>query len=360
MPAEQKPRGRRRYAATLSAALIVASALSGHAQAPADVASYRLLVDDYRAARPTAEADLKRLTPDPSIIDRVIAPSSGWSPMDLAAAAMLHTDVSLRLVKMARQPDAVAHIDAATTLLRAAVDRGSEQTPFARRWRETVPGLLHAFGAPEIASNLSTNGMTWLPGSEEQLRAMAAFEMGVTAEIQAAVAGPLSGPQPKRTTVVPPDARRELRVAARHFEVALAADPACVEAALHLGRVTLLDGRDAEAERWLRVASAAHSVPVRYLAMMFLGVMAERQARYDDAAKHYRAALDIFRWGQAAPLALSHVLMRAGREQEARDTLAVHFTTTGGRTVEPFWTYLANPATHLGPSLDQLRAEVWR
>lgn len=360
MRGEQKPRGKRPCTATLSVALIAVSALSGHAQVPADVATYRLLVDEYRAGRPAAEAGVTRLTPALSIIDRVVEPSSGWSPMDLAAAAMLHTDVSLRLVKLARQPDAVAHIDAATTLLRAAVDRRSEQAAFARRWRETVAGLLHALGAPELASTLTANGMKWLPESEAQLRAMAVFEMGVVSEIQAAVAGPLSGPQPKRTSVVPPDARRELRTAARHFEVALAADPACVEAALHLGRVTLLDGRDAEAERWLRVASAAHSVPVRYLAMMFLGVIAERQARYDDAARLYRAALDTFRWGQAAPLALSHVLMRAGREQEAREILSAHFTTTGGRAVEPLRTYLANPATDLRPSLDQLRAEVWR
>ncbi len=73
-----------------------------------------------------------------------------------------------------------------------------------------------------------------------------------------------------------------------------------------------------------------------------------------------RAALDTFRWGQAAPLALSHVLMRTGREPEAHETLALHFTTTRGRAVEPLRTYLANPATDLGPSLDQLRAEVWR
>jgi hypothetical protein len=340
--------------------LLAISALSAIAQPSVDSAAYRQLVDEYRGGRPAADVDISRLTADPSIVGRVVEPASGWATMDLTAAAMLHTDVSLLLVKKARQPDASAHIDAATTLLRAAMDRSSAQAEFARRWRGTVAGLLHAFGAPEIASNLSTNRMKWLPESEPQLRALAAVEMGITAEIQAAVAGPLSGPQPKRTPVVPPDARRELRVAARHFEDAVAADPSCAEAALHLGRVRLLDGRDAEAERSLRVASAADTLPVRYLAMMFLGAIAERQARYDDAAKQYRAAFDTFRWGQAAPLALSHVLMRTGREQEARDTLAAHFTTTRGRTVEPLWTYLANPATDLGPSLDQLRAEVWR
>ncbi len=354
------PVERQSGAAFICGSLLAISTLSATAQPPVDAAAYRQLIDEYRAGRPAADGDISRLTRDPSIVDRVAEPTSGWSAMDLTAAAMLHTDVSLLLVKKALQPDASAHIDAATTLLRAAVDRSSGQSEFARRWRGTVAGLLHAFGAPEIASKLNAYGMKWLPESERQLRALAAVEMGITAEIQAAVAGPLSGPQPRRTPVVPPDARRELRVAARHFEGAVSADPSCAEAALHLGRVRLLDGRDAEAERSLRVASGADTLPVRYLAMMFLGAIAERQARYDDAAKQYRAALDTFRWGQAAPLALSHVLMRSGREQEARETLEAHFTTTRGRTVEPLWTYLANPATDLGPSLDQLRAEVWR
>ena len=349
-----------RFGAALAAALLAVSALSGSAQPPTDVAAYRLRIDEYRAGRPAADGDITGLTHDPSIVYRIVEATSGWSDSDLAAAAMLHTDVSLRLVKLARQPEAAAHIDAATALLKAAVERRPEETQFARRWRDTVAGLLHAFGASDIASNLSQHGLQWLRESEEQSRASTALEMGVASEIQAAVAGPLSGPQPKRTSVVPPDARRELRVAARHFETAVAADPGCVEAALHLGRVMLLDGRDIEAARWLRVAAAAHSLPVRYLALMFLGVVAERQARYDDAEREYRAALDTFRWGQAAPLALSHVLMRAGRGQEAQETLAAHFTATRGRVVEPFGTYLANPATDLRPSLDQLRAEVWR
>ena len=108
------------------------------------------------------------------------------------------------------------------------------------------------------------------------------------------------------------------------------------------------------------LAAAADTLPVRYLAMMFLGVDRGAPGALRRCRETVRAALDTFRWGQAAPLALSHVLMRTGREQEARETLAAHFTTTRGRTVEPLWTYLANPATDLGPSLDQLRAEVWR
>jgi tetratricopeptide (TPR) repeat protein len=246
------------------------------------------------------------------------------------------------------------------TLLRAAVDRDPARAEFALRWRDTVGGLLATFATPEIAAQLNAERMKWLSVPDERVRALAAFDRGVATEIQAAIAGPLSGPQPKRTQVVPPAARGELRAAARHFEAALAADPSLAEAALHLGRVTLLDGRDVEAGRWLRAAAAAEGPSARYLGLMFLGVIAERQGRFDDAAAQYRAAHEAFRWGQAAPLALSHVLMRAGREREAHEALRAHLTTSDRRVVEPLWTYLANPATDLGPTLDLLRAEVWR
>ena len=52
--------------------------------------------------------------------------------------------------------------------------------------------------------------------------------------------------------------------------------------------------------------------------------------------------------------------MRQGREAEARAAVARHFSGTRARVVEPLWTYLADPATDLGPSLNLLRAEVWR
>jgi len=99
---------------------------------------------------------------------------------------------------------------------------------------------------------------------------------------------------------------------------------------------------------------------VRYLAMMFLGAIAERQSRYPDAERLYLQALETFQWGQSGPLALSHVLMREGRETDARATAARHFSGSHARVVEPLWTYLSDPATDLGPSLNLLRAEVWR
>lgn len=353
-------RGMCRSALSLAVAVLLSAAVSAGAQPPKDAATYRQLVDEYRSRSSIAHGAGPWLPDDSSeTVSHVVDPASGWTPIELTAAAMLHTDGALALIRD-RPTEALVHLDAAMRLLAAAITRDSERRDFARRWRDAVAGFLHALGAPDVASNLRARMTEWLPETAAQLAARTAFENGLASEIQAAAAGPLSGRMPKRTSVVPTEARDALSAAVRHFERALTMDPSCVEAALHLGRVRLLQGREPEAERWLRVGSAAQKPPLRYLAMMFLGVIAERQARYADAEAQYRSALDSFRWGQSAPLALSHVLMRTGRDPEARQMLAAHFAATPGRVVDPLWTYLADPAAHLAPTLNQLRAEVWR
>jgi len=337
------------------------SAVPGTRQAQDELAAYRKVVDEYRDGGSAPPANVVSLTAEVSIVDRAIAADGEWTADALAAAAMLHTDVALRLVKTGSRSLASPHLDAAAALLRAAVARAPEREEFLQRWRNTIPELLHAFGSPEMAGALRTQSSNWLPEPlPERVAARAAFEAGVTSEIQAAIVGRLSGAPVRRAPVVPPQALWELKDAARYFELALTKDPDHVEAALHLGRVRVVENRPADAERWLRVASRTRTRRVRYLAELFLGVAAERQARYDDAERLYRAAIDTFRWGQSAPLALSHLMMRTGREREAEDVIAAHFQSTRGRTLEPMRTYLAMPDTEPGATLDQLRAEVWR
>jgi tetratricopeptide (TPR) repeat protein len=342
--------------ATLRFAL-VACALS--LQPPADFTAYRHAIDAYRDGSVLPGEPVAAGAPGLSLVSRVVDPANRWTADDLAAAAMFHTDLALRLARASGQQDAASHVDAAAALLRAALERDPGRAAFVRRWCSTVAGLLHAAGARGLAARLDAEAVPWLAESKDQAEARAAFALGLTEEIRAAVAGPLSGTLPKRNEPVPPEARRALANAATHFQDALAADPADAEAALHLGRVLIVAGREIDADRPLRIAAAAPDRPVRYLAMMFLGTIAERQSRFADAERQYLAALDVFPWGQSAPLALSHVLMREGREAEARAALAGHFTR-GDRLVEPLWTYLADPATDLGPTLNLLRAEVWR
>jgi tetratricopeptide (TPR) repeat protein len=323
--------------------------------------AYRARVDSYRTGTDAGDGPDGSGGDDlPGLIDRAVNPVNGWTSVELEAAAMLHTDVCLRLVKTERTSDAQVQLDAAGTLMRAAVARDAAQIDYAVRWRDTVSGLLEAYGARDLAKSLDSSGHEWWPQSKAESEARTAFTDGLTHEIRAAVAGRLSGPPPTHPFVIPPDATSALRLAAGDYERALEIDPRLVEAALHLGRVVILLGRDADGVPRLRDASTAADSAVRYLALMFLGAVNERGRRLDAAIDQYRQASEAFRWGQSAPLAISHALMRAGRDEDARTVLTDHFNATRGRACDPLWTYLADPATDLGPTLDELRAEIWR
>jgi tetratricopeptide (TPR) repeat protein len=342
--------------ATMAAGLL-AGVLS--AQEPTNVAAYRHAIDVYRdGVVPGASGVVDGA--DPAMAGRVLDGAAAWTAADLAAAAMLHSERALLLARRSSAQAAAMQVDAAVLLLRAALERDSAWAPFARRWRSAVAGLLEAAGVLDLAQRVASEPLPGLLESKAQAAARAEFARGLTEEIRAAVAGPLSGSPPKRVLPIAPETQRALLEAAKHYQAALTADPDDAEAALHLGRTLLVAGREAEADRPLRLAAAAPDRPVRYLAVMFLGAMAERQARYADAERDYLAALHTFPWGQSAALALSHVLMRQGREAEARAAVAGHFAGVRPAVVEPLWTYLADPATDLGPMLNLLRAEIWR
>lgn len=332
-------------------ALLAAVALLA-AQSADPLASYRQRIDAYRSGGDAAEIDPAIAAP--------AAASSRLTPMDLEAAAMLHTDVCLRLAKSGRAAAARAQLDAASTLLRAAVSLDPAAAGYARRWRDAVTGLLDAFNAKELAKELDRAGREWWPGSKATDEARKAFAEGLALEIQAAVAGRLSGPPPARAVAFAPEAVVPLHQAELEYARALTIDPQLTEAALHRGRVELLLWHDADAVAPLRAATSSVNPAVRYLAFMFLGAVEERAGRIDAAIEQYRRAQEAFRWGQSAPLARSHALMRAGRDADARGVLSDHFDTTRGRACDPLWTYLADPSTDLGPTLDELRAEVWR
>lgn len=305
------------------------------------ISDYRVIVDAYRARENDAERLASQLP-----LDRIAALSArvtasdverGWDAADLRAAAMLHTDVCVRLLKAGRPPEALVHLDAAIVFLDAALLRAAEYRDFARRWHVVASGFLHAYGSPARGDELRLRLPTALPETPSQQRARERFERGLDSEVL-----------------------ERLSSAAHDYEAALVADPAMFEAALHLGRIRLIDGRHPEAEKWLARASRSESVRVQYLAALLHGALAERTARFDAAEAQYRRALSAFKWGQSAPLALAQLLSRSNREADARQVLADHFARSRRRIVDPLWTYLVLPGDHLGQSLDELRAEVWR
>jgi tetratricopeptide (TPR) repeat protein len=319
-------------------------------------------VDAYRDQDPGVEGLTRHSQDDISraIGSLLSAPpaDNAWAPIDLCAAAMLHTDVFLALLKDKKDADAQFHLNGASRLIDAVRQRSPAHATFVRRWRIVVAGLLNAYGASAWAEGLESAAAGEATTHVESSRA---FERGLVSEIQAAMAGDVSGPSRPYAGRFPRAAEAPLLAAAREYEAALAAHPGFSEAALHLGRVRMMLGHDDAATRWLTHAAAEEKRGrVLYLATLFLGAIAERQGQHADAERHYRVALADYRWGQAAAFALAQLLSRLGREDEARAVLIEHFQRTRRQVVEPLWTYLAESGEQLGRSLSELRAETWR
>jgi tetratricopeptide (TPR) repeat protein len=135
-------------------------------------------------------------------------------------------------------------------------------------------------------------------------------------------------------------------------------DPSLHAAALHLGRIRMLQGQRLEAATLFRSALASVDPSVAYLAALFLGSLEEREERFGEAEAFYRDAVRRVPYGQAAPLALAQLLSRTGREVEARQVLAARLQT---RTVivEPMWAY-GPPDEDPATQIDLLRMEVWK
>ena len=108
-------------------------------------------------------------------------------------------------------------------------------------------------------------------------------------------------------------ARAEQRQAEDAFRIALAGDPAHLEARLRLSHLLTLDGRYEEAAKELAIVFAGVTHPWhRYFALLLLGRAEEGRGRPSDARVAYEAASALFPDAQAPRLAISQIDLRAG------------------------------------------------
>jgi hypothetical protein len=123
-------------AAGVFAAMVAAGAAP---QPPQDVSSYRQLVDHYRDR--DTKADHSSTEPAGQhlarVVERVADTASGWTAMDLSAAAMMHTDACLRLLKRkpVRRPRAPQRRDDAARRSQRTRPRAFR---LVRRWHVVV------------------------------------------------------------------------------------------------------------------------------------------------------------------------------------------------------------------------------
>jgi tetratricopeptide (TPR) repeat protein len=147
--------------------------------------------------------------------------------------------------------------------------------------------------------------------------------------------------------------------AERAFRDALALDGTLHEARLHLGRLLLVRGRLVEAEPVLEeVDRQSGDERQRYLARLFLGRLAQRRGRPDEAARFYAAALERWPDGQAARLGLAYALETKHGPTAARPVVGISLSASRrpDRADDPWWLYPYGPPGVAKAALDR----VWR
>ena len=138
---------------------------------------------------------------------------------------------------------------------------------------------------------------------------------------------------------------------------ALALDGGLLEARLHLGKLHLERGRLTQAERRLQeVEASSGDDRQRYLARLFLGRLAERHGRPDEAAGFYRRALEAWPDSQAARLALAHAVERSFGPKAALPLVAASLAASQrlDRSADPWWLYRFGPPGLAKAALDRV------
>jgi tetratricopeptide (TPR) repeat protein len=326
----------------------------------AQAITYRQIVDRYRASPNDGVERMLALSDEArrSAIDQAVAASGAeaWSWDELAAAVMMHTDAGLYF--LAHQQPGVPYLNEAERLLARAIQVPPARSVFARRWYAVMDSVLKGMGDTANAKSFAAHFADRFKDSPQRARALAAYHRGVFAEYDGCLKGEflnITGLTERGGNLV----QRYFVPAAREFDSALALDPEMLEAALHLGRVRMLEGRDADARRFLQAAAGSPSRSVAYLAHLFNGSFAERASQWDEAESAYRAAVALFPAGQSASISLAQLLDRRGRAADASRVVTT-LLAPSVRAVDPWWLYFEETGQDNGSRIAMLRAEVLR
>ena len=380
----------------LLASFLLALAQAGPAQDAYGLAAYLRVADAYADEDREAAVRDVRSWPVPAltmaVVDlkgqrkRIRAGSSepgSLSARTIDAAVLMHAEAGLLALRAGSTEEAQRHLTTAMELRRwlvlvASESRGrsrSRETPAAAPTNGLRPGRAGSpvgTWIPADALNLalaagaldagSASTAYWLVLAVGGLDPDVLLVSGSVAEGLAAnerMSGRSSQEEHWRE-----QSALKLASAVRQYDAERQVDPRPpvrrTEALLRLARVSLDKGWLPQALQGLAEVEKSGDERQRYLARLFLGRVAEREGKTDEAVACYRRALAEWPAGQSAAFALAHATERASGAAAARPLVedALERPRSGDARGDPWRSYLFGPPGLADELFDDLRREA--
>jgi tetratricopeptide (TPR) repeat protein len=266
-------------------------------------------------------------------LDNLAMSKTEWRPALLRAAAMLHTEVGLGVLKQRDLTAFQFHAGIADGWLNLADDRRSSPGGLRSRWNVAIGRVL-----------LLNRAFVEAEGYLDRLNVKFPNDAGVLLALGTAR-------ESRAVSSVP---------AAPLFERALALDPTLIEARLRLARLALDRGDDAAAEKDLSAVKQIAADPSHlFLANLWLGQVRERQKPWTAAAELYVEAIKTMPDAMSGYVALADVLKANGEPAQAAGVME-RFTARGvtSAIADPLKNYPLGLDTFLEARFDAFLAEA--
>jgi len=284
------------------------------------------------------------------------------------AAVLMHAEAGLIALQALNMAEAKLHLDTSVTLYQWSREAATEERNWATMRRHAFPQRSPTSGALDIRERIERRDFyvalaagalaIGFPPTAHPFAERARQIAPLDPEVQlvfGCVAESLAGEELLQHHEAAAGVWRD--EAERALQDALALDAGLQEARLRLGKLHLDRGRLIEAEPLLdEVEARTADDRQRYLARLFLGRVAERRDRADDAARFYRRAAEVWPDSQAARIALAHSVERSSGPAAARPLVAATLASSQslGRAADPWWVYPFGPPGLAKAALDRV------
>ena len=291
-----------------------------------------------------------------------VASGSNW-PRLLTAAILLHTEVFLIRAEAGPTPARDVYLLSAHSLVRRLIQLaragqpgiGESERMLARDWYLLLVSDQHGRADMGRSRAYLEEALKSFPKDAHLTLALGADHEMLSDQSAGYVTYLDTQGRFRRQSEV--DADDELGEAIRYMEQAVALDPKQVEGRLRLGRLLYRRGELDHAAQELDAARQLTSEDeLRYLALLFRGMVEAARGQYERADILYTDALRLVPTGQTAAIAKAETAYLRGRVGEAAATIQA--TLQQAKKDDPWWVYTIGEWWHFDHRLERIRRYV--